>query len=1018
MVASKDNKGNGKKGKESKGKINNPPMPTASSIPTILSSIFSMNNNNNGFNITGDGTLDNPFVFSNIPPLTNNPLFTFGPIPNDDNIKTEIEIIGQIDGKDHFVMKADDNPGLVSKLDYYSTIGNIEELNKIDIKNNPDIWTEKAMNNASQNNHVSVLDWWLKSGLELKYTEDALNYASANNHISILDWWLKSGLELKYTEDALNYASANNHISTLDWWLSNYKKGKVEFKYTENAMNKLKLNEAMLIKQLKWWNDKGITDNIKFKYGKKFIEYLHNWSYNDAIQFLVKNKMITQEEIEKSANINKKNNSFNIFDIFSGASAKKSVTSKYDITSLPEDIQKHIKEKEEELSASAMINGKAKEYIDNLVKIPFGKYREEKIFKFMKDFIDKINNDFKVVNECKVNECKVNEYKVNEYKVNECKVNEYKVNECKVNECKVNECKVNEYKVNECKVNECKVNECTVNEDVSKNKKRKHDYTIINNESDLLAFLNSRPSDKYMELYEKYCNYRKDYLNYIDDVLDSSVYGHKKTKKHIKCIIAQWLSGGCSGKGVILGIQGPPGVGKTTFIKTALSKCLVDFIDYDIEKFTITPTILTTPQSRPFCFISLGGSTNGSTLIGHNITYHGATSGDIVKCLKEAQCMNPIIYFDELDKISKTEHGNEIASVLTHITDPVQNEHFTDRYFSEVKIDLSKCIIVFSYNDSSKIDRILYDRIQEIKVNAIQLNEKLEICKRFIIPSILKDLGYNENDIIFSKEDIEYIITEYTFEAGVRKIKEKIQEILRNHNLLRITAPTPSPHTTAHTISHIIGNEYIKDVLKEHPQMRLKKITTKPKIGCIHGMYATTSGVGDIMLIQIKKCYSKDVLSLQTTGSLEKVISESMEVAKTVAWSLLTELEQKQVITNFANTGLHIHCPDGSTTKDGPSAGTAITCAIYSLLLSKHIKNTVAITGEIDLDGNVTAIGGLDAKLTGAKRAGIKTVIVPYENKHDVDIVIEKIPDLFDKLFKVKFVKHISEVLKLVLCDK
>jgi len=200
--------------------------------------------------------------------------------------------------------------------------------------------------------------------------------------------------------------------------------------------------------------------------------------------------------------------------------------------------------------------------------------------------------------------------------------------------------------------------------------------------------------------------------------------------------------------------------------------------------------------------------------------------------------------------------------------------------------------------------------------------------------------------------------------------------------------------------------------------MRLKKITTKPKVGCIHGMYATTSGVGDIMLIQIKKCYSKDVLSLQTTGSLEKVISESMEVAKTVAWSLLTELEQKQVITNFANTGLHIHCPDGSTTKDGPSAGTAITCAIYSLLLSKHIKNTVAITGEIDLDGNVTAIGGLDAKLTGAKRAGVRTVIVPYENKHDVDIVIEKIPDLFDKSFKVKFVKHVSEVLKLVLCDK
>lgn len=201
--------------------------------------------------------------------------------------------------------------------------------------------------------------------------------------------------------------------------------------------------------------------------------------------------------------------------------------------------------------------------------------------------------------------------------------------------------------------------------------------------------------------------------------------------------------------------------------------------------------------------------------------------------------MNPIIYFDELDKISKTEHGNEIASVLTHITDPAQNEHFTDRYFSEVKIDLSKCIIVFSYNDASKIDRILYDRIQEIKVNAIQLNEKIEICKRFIIPNILTELGYNEDDVSFTKEDIEYIITEYTFEAGVRKIKEKIQEILRNHNLMRIIAPTAtttpttptattatattSPTTTIGHIGTVISNAYIKDILKEHPQMRLKK---------------------------------------------------------------------------------------------------------------------------------------------------------------------------------------------------
>jgi ATP-dependent Lon protease len=183
-------------------------------------------------------------------------------------------------------------------------------------------------------------------------------------------------------------------------------------------------------------------------------------------------------------------------------------------------------------------------------------------------------------------------------------------------------------------------------------------------------------------------------------------------------------------------------------IKGALSKCLVDWIDYnlDLNEPYLNEIDYTNDnsnnnsndkaKSRPFCFMSLGGTTNGSTLSGHNITYHGATSGDIVKNLKESGIMNPILYFDELDKISNTEHGHEISSVLTHITDPVQNSHFTDRYFSEVKIDLSKCIIVFSYNDTNKIDRILLDRIQEIRLNPIRPSEKLVICRKFIIPEI------------------------------------------------------------------------------------------------------------------------------------------------------------------------------------------------------------------------------------------------------------------------------------------
>jgi ATP-dependent Lon protease len=446
-----------------------------------------------------------------------------------------------------------------------------------------------------------------------------------------------------------------------------------------------------------------------------------------------------------------------------------------------------------------------------------------------------------------------------------------------------------------------------------------------------------------------------------------------------------------------------------------LAKCLVDFIDYDLkanEPWIKINNDMNTNTKRPFCFISLGGSTNSSTLIGHNITYHGATSGDIVKCLKEAKYMNPIIYFDELDKISKTEHGNEISSVLTHITDPAQNEHFTDRYFSEVKIDLSRCIVVFSYNDASKIDRILYDRIQEIKLQAIPLLEKIEICKRFLIPEILENMGYNNNDLILKDKELENLILSYTYEAGVRKIKEKLNEILRNHHLNRLV----KNETIVKEVN--INNDYIDTVLNDHHKILLKKITNKPAIGCIHGMYATTNGLGDIMLVQVKKMYNKEILGLHTTGSLEKVITESIQVARTVAWNLLTDDERKDVETKFINTGLHIHCPDGSTPKDGPSAGTAITTAIYSLLTNKLIKNDLAITGEIDLDGNVTAIGGLDAKLSGAKRAGIKLALVPEENKRDVEILLNKNKTLVDNKFKVKFISHINEVLKIAFKNK
>jgi len=834
-----------------------------------------------------------------------------------------------------------------TEIDLACLAGDIKKLNDWLSKNissdtfnlkHTDDYTSESLDGASVNNRMDVLSWWLennrKYALPLKYTEKSINEASRLGLINILNWWYDSKLLLKYNENAINNASIKNKINVLDWWFDKIKEKRVEFKYSQAAFDKCKLEEKDMLELLKWWKDKFDKHNMVFLYGKEFIDFIVSSNYDDVIKYLLENKLLTDDDVKKNRP-SKRLGLNNLFEMFSNP--KKEHSSKFDTSTLPKDIQDHIKEKEEELNNNMLINGKAKEYIDNLVKIPFGKYREEKIFKFITDLIQKLNDKYK---------------------------------------------------------------------------------TEIKNESDLIKYFKTNQNTNYYTLYQQFCEYRIKYLEYVDKTLDKCVYGHTQTKKQIKCILAQWLSGGIK-KGVVLGIQGPPGVGKTTIIKGALALCIVDFIDYNLDEdkpkddktkennIWIKIAEESCNVKRPFCFISLGGSTNSSTLIGHNITYHGATSGDIVKSLKEAKYMNPILYFDELDKISKTEHGNEISSVLTHITDPAQNEHFTDRYFSEVKIDLSKCIIIFSYNDQTKIDRILYDRIQEIKLQAIPLQEKVEICKNFLIPEILDNMGYNKDNIVLSNNELENIILGYTYEAGVRKIKEKLNEILRNYHLNRLT-------TNQSITNEVITNDYVDTVLNDHHKILLKKITPKPAIGCIHGMYATTNGLGDVMLIQVKKMYNKDLLGLHTTGSLEKVITESIQVARTVAWNLLTDDERKTIETTFVNTGLHVHCPDGSTPKDGPSAGTAITTAIYSLLTGKLIKNDVAITGEIDLDGNVTAIGGLDAKLSGAKRAGIKLALVPTENKRDVEILLKKNTTLVDNKFKVKFISHVNEVLKIV----
>jgi endopeptidase La len=721
----------------------------------------------------------------------------------------------------------------------------------------------------------------------------------------------------------------------------------------------------------------------------------------------------------------------------------------------PDYVKAKAMEKYKEIVNKGNDNSaKCQQYLDGLLRIPFGNYKKESIISFLDKFKQKVKMfiteilslisldskelyfiDKKIISnilelcinnqDANLTSDQINNF-LDEFNNSINKITEYEdieldninINNIVHNFDKKN--KILDYKkvIKNINLNLEKNNLKTINEKGKKKELKERLTETIQNidciytKKKYLRYLQNQDrnieedyitSPKYEILVNKisilsnewktYKKNSKEYISNVENILDKAVYGQSQAKKEIQRIIAQWINGEM--KGYCFGFEGPPGTGKTSLAKKGISKCLMD-----------------DNESRPFSFIALGGSSNGSTLEGHSYTYVGSTWGKVADILIETQCMNPIIFIDELDKVSKTENGREIIGILTHLTDSSQNEEFCDKYFSGIKLDLSKALFIFSYNDFSLIDPILADRIHRVKFNHLTKNDKIHIINNYVKPELLETVGFSKNSITFDDDVIEYIINNYTFEAGIRKLKEKVFEIIREVNLRYITEDSSSNEIK-------IDIDMVKNIFSNKPKMLFKKIANKPHIGLVNGLYATSCGIGGLTIIETFKTPCDSKLSLILTGQQGDVMQESVKCAKTIAWNLIPNDIKAKIKAEWDEIGpygIHVHCPEAATPKDGPSAGTAITIAIISLLCNIPVRNTIALTGEIDLNGTVHQIGGLDFKIEGGKFAGVKTILCPKQNKQDLEIYKKNKPEVVENI-NIITVSNIWEVLEMCLVE-
>lgn len=491
-------------------------------------------------------------------------------------------------------------------------------------------------------------------------------------------------------------------------------------------------------------------------------------------------------------------------------------------------------------------------------------------------------------------------------------------------------------------------------------------------------------------------NKSKDFLENIETKLNEQVYGHKLAKTKTLQMLAKLIS--VQGSNIQpIALAGPPGVGKTKF-----AQCLAECLDI------------------PFVQITLGGQNDGELLHGHGYTYSGAQPGLIVKKMVDAGSARCIMYFDELDKCaSKNGQINELMSILIHLTDPMTNGSFQDRFFQEITFPLNKVIFIFSFNDANKIDKILLDRMEILEINSYNLKEKMAIANDYLLKQICKDVGFNYNSIIFNKDILTHIIENYTYEPGVRSLKRSLENILLKLNIDKIYQRGLFINNINYTVENplIITKDIIKEFLGDI-KIEYSCIHSRDSVGIVNGLYATESCSGGIVPIQItaNNFGNNKKFILKLTGNQKKIMKESIIYSFTAAINLLN-FEAKEIFFNKYPNGLHIHTPEAATPKDGPSAGVAFTLAFLSIMLNLKIRRDIALTGEIDLYGYVKKIGGVRYKVQGGFKAGVKKIYLPSENKDDYNKLFDEMREIFDDEHTCEFIEHVIDVAKFSLID-